>query len=111
MPRVRRFLDATRTRSKDRPSRDDLPRGSASFQSPSELEVMTHCGGSVFLIRYCLTHSCSGLGEPHRSRPPSCRKLLEPVERRGYRYGVIGNGYQDWVFIVPETADSEESGS
>lgn len=73
--------------------------------SPSEVEVPAHCVDSVLQIRHYLTHELqsiervSPLSAALRALRAACRKFLEAVGPMGHRYGVIGNGYQDWVFI------------
>ena len=72
--------------------------------SPSEVEVPSHCVESVLQIRQYLTHELQGtdrdapLSATLRALRAACRKFLDTVGPIDH-HGVIGHGYQDWVFI------------
>ena len=74
--------------------------------APSEVEVPAHCVESVLHIRHDLTHELQALDRDTslaatlRALRAACRKFLDTVGPMGHRYGVIGNGYSDWVFIA-----------
>jgi Family of unknown function (DUF6650) len=73
---------------------------------PSEVEIPHHCVESVLQIRHQLTHELQGLDGTTqltatlRALRAACRKFLDTVGSTEQRYGPIGNGYQDWVFIA-----------
>lgn len=73
--------------------------------SPSEVEIPAHCVESVIEIRHYLTHELQGLDRDTplsttvRALRAACRKSLDTIGPMDHRFGPIGNGYQDWVFL------------